>query len=50
MCPHKPEGECGHINQIMTAHVACVDWACYNQPCECNKLPNFQLCAVITKY
>ena len=21
MCPHEPEGECGHINQIMTAHV-----------------------------
>ena len=21
MCPHKPEGECGHINQIMTVHV-----------------------------
>ena len=24
MCPHKPEGECGHINQIMTVHVTCV--------------------------
>ena len=24
MCPHEPEGECGHINQIMTAHVTCV--------------------------
>ena len=24
MCPSKPEGECGYINQIMTAHVTCV--------------------------
>ena len=24
MCPHEPEGDCGHINQIMTAHVTCV--------------------------
>ena len=24
MCPHKPESEYGHINQIMTAHVTCV--------------------------
>ena len=24
MCPHEPEGECGHINQNMTAHVTCV--------------------------
>ena len=24
MCPHEPEGECGHINQIMTAHITCV--------------------------
>ena len=24
MCPHKPEGECGHINNIMTAIVTCV--------------------------
>ena len=24
MYMHKPEGECGHINQIMTAHVTCV--------------------------
>ena len=24
MCPHEPECECGHINQIMTAHVTCV--------------------------
>ena len=24
MCPHEPEGECGHINQIMTANVMCV--------------------------
>ena len=38
MCPHKPEGECGHINQIMTVHVTCVNWACDNQPCACNKL------------
>ena len=24
MCPYKPEGEYGNINQIMTAHVTCV--------------------------
>ena len=24
MCPHEPEGECGHINQIMTVHVTCL--------------------------
>ena len=24
MCPHEPEGECGHINQIMNANVTCV--------------------------
>ena len=24
MCPHEPEGECGHINQIITVHVTCV--------------------------
>ena len=24
MRPHEPEGECGHINQIMIAHVTCV--------------------------
>ena len=24
MCPHEPEGECGHINQIITAHDTCV--------------------------
>ena len=24
MCLHKPEGECGHIIQIMTVHVTCV--------------------------
>ena len=23
MCPHEPEDECGHINQIMTVHVTC---------------------------
>ena len=35
--PHMPKGECGHINQIMTAHVT-GHWICSNQPCECNKL------------
>ena len=24
MCPHEPEGECGHINKFITAHVTCV--------------------------
>ena len=24
MCPHEPEGKCGHTNQIMTAHVTCM--------------------------
>ena len=24
MCPHEPEGECEHINQIMTTHITCV--------------------------
>ena len=24
MCPHEPEDDCGHTNQIMTAHVKCV--------------------------
>ena len=24
MCSHEPEGECGHIKQIMTVHVTCV--------------------------
>ena len=24
MCPHELEGDCGHTNQIMTAHVTCV--------------------------
>ena len=24
MCPHKREGECGHINQVLAVHVTCV--------------------------
>ena len=24
MHPHEPEGECVHVNQIMTAYVKCV--------------------------
>ena len=24
MCPHEPEGKCGHTNLIMTVHVTCV--------------------------
>ena len=24
MSPHEPDGECGLINQVMTAHVTCV--------------------------
>ena len=27
MCRLELEGECGHTNQIMTAHVTCVTWS-----------------------
>ena len=38
---------CGHINQIMTAHVTC-HWVCNNQPCECNKLLMFSTLHYLT--
>ena len=49
MCPHKPEGEYGHINQIMTVHVTCVTGPVTINHVS-NKLSHFQLCAIITIY
>ena len=40
MCPHEPEGEYGHINQIMTAHVTCVVESCISRN---NGISNFLL-------
>ena len=50
ICSYKPDGECGHINQIMTAHVTCVTGPMTNSHVTVINCQIFNLHISITTY